>query len=172
MKTTARYAGSRDPDVAGPADVVRIDPDGGRVAIDWRLDLFNHSPSGLNWGYDGSGPAQCALAILADYLDGDDQLALLLHQDFKADFVAGWDDSWEIAGSQIREWLAARGIFFEDEKLQPRRVIDAVEEGGGFRATLDPCGHEVWFAVAPPKESVCAGCINELVDAIRKEHAR
>jgi len=169
LKTTARYAGSRDPDVAGPADVVRIDPDGGRVAIDWRLDLFNHSPSGLNWGYGGSGPAQCALAILADYFGGDDQLALLLHQDFKAHFVAGFDDVWELDGSDIRDWLAAAGIQPEDEKLQPRRVTNVVEEDGGFRATLEPCGHEVWFAVAPPKELVCAECINELVDAIRKE---
>ena len=33
-----------------------------------RLDLANHSPDGLNWGYSGSGPAQLALAILADHL--------------------------------------------------------------------------------------------------------
>lgn len=32
-----------------------------------RLDLVNHSPAGLNWGYGGSGPAQLALAILADH---------------------------------------------------------------------------------------------------------
>lgn len=29
-----------------------------------RLDLFNHSPTGFEWGYGGSGPAQLALAIL------------------------------------------------------------------------------------------------------------
>ena len=27
-----------------------------------RLDLFNHSPTGFEWGYGGSGPAQTALA--------------------------------------------------------------------------------------------------------------
>lgn len=37
-----------------------------------RLDLSNHSPSGLSWGYHGSGPAQTALAILADCI-GDDK---------------------------------------------------------------------------------------------------
>jgi hypothetical protein len=33
--------------------------------LELRLDLFNHSPTGFEWGYGGSGPAQLALAILA-----------------------------------------------------------------------------------------------------------
>jgi Family of unknown function (DUF6166) len=33
-----------------------------------RLDLFNHSPTGFGWGYGGSGPAQLAVALLADAL--------------------------------------------------------------------------------------------------------
>ena len=45
-----------------------------------RLDLFNHSPTGFGWGYGGSGPAQLALALLADFL-GDDDRAIRLHQD-------------------------------------------------------------------------------------------
>ena len=36
--------------------------------LDLRLDLFNHSPTGFEWGYAGSGPAQLALALLADML--------------------------------------------------------------------------------------------------------
>ena len=122
MKLLATYAGSRDPDAAGPAEVVRIDPDGGRAAIEWRLDLVNHSPTGLNWGYGGSGPAQCALAILADYLDGDDELAVLLHQEFKFQFVANFDDAFELHGAEIRDWLAAAGIQPDEEKTSPRRV--------------------------------------------------
>jgi len=31
-----------------------------------RLDLVNHSPSGFEWSYGGSGPAQLALTLLAD----------------------------------------------------------------------------------------------------------
>lgn len=31
-------------------------------------EIRNHSPDGFNWGYAGSGPAQLALAILADCL--------------------------------------------------------------------------------------------------------
>src|SRR2546423_1244722 len=32
-----------------------------------RNDIVNHSPNGFEWGYSGSGPAQLALAIMADF---------------------------------------------------------------------------------------------------------
>ena len=32
-----------------------------------RLDLVNHSPTGFEWGYGGSGPAQLAVAMLAHH---------------------------------------------------------------------------------------------------------
>ena len=60
-----------------------------------RLDLMNHSPTGFEWGYHGSGPAQLALAILADALD-DDERAVRLHQQFKFTMIgvlprsSGW----------------------------------------------------------------------------------
>lgn len=72
------------------------------------LRLRNHSPTGFNWGYGGSGPAQLALGILLDYT-GSEQTALSVYQDFKSHFVAGWGDEWEITGQQIEDWL------FEDE---------------------------------------------------------
>jgi len=40
-----------------------------RLAIDPCTDIKSHSPSGLEWGYGGSGPAQLALAIVADHLE-------------------------------------------------------------------------------------------------------
>ncbi len=54
-----------------------------------RLDLVPHSPTGFEWGYGGSGPAQLAIAILADAFEGlfgkdeGDELALLHYQEFK-----------------------------------------------------------------------------------------
>jgi hypothetical protein len=63
-----------------------------------RLDLFNHSPTGFSWGYTGSGPAQLALALLADAL-GDDDLAVRLHQDFKFKVVACWPKA-SVGGSR------------------------------------------------------------------------
>jgi len=59
-------------------------------AINPRHDLFNHSPEGFAWGYSGSGPAQLALAILADHL-GDDAKAVKLHHQFKFRVIAQLD---------------------------------------------------------------------------------
>ena len=43
--------------------------DGEVRLLDPRLDLVNHSPTGFAWSYDGSGPSQPALALLADVYD-------------------------------------------------------------------------------------------------------
>jgi hypothetical protein len=51
-----------------------------------RLDLRNHSPTGFSVGYTGSGPAQLALAILADYKG--DNFALRHYQQFKREVIA------------------------------------------------------------------------------------
>jgi len=78
-----------------------------------RLDLYNHSPTGFEWGYAGSGPAQLALAILADHL-GDDQEALNLYQRFK----------WAIiVGLPRRRWMLTSLII--DQVLQNIRNREA-----------------------------------------------
>lgn len=74
--------------------------------LDPRNDLDNHSPDGFEWGYAGSGPAQLALAILADAL-GDDERAIRLHQQFKFTFVVSFGESWSMNASDVRAW--ARG---------------------------------------------------------------
>ena len=51
-----------------------------------RLDLWNHSPTGFEFGYGGSGPAQLALAILADCCG--DEVAVAYHQPFKRAVIA------------------------------------------------------------------------------------
>lgn len=58
-----------------------------RSTLNPRFDLRNHSPTGFSWGYEGSGPAQLALALLCDVLRNDD-VALGLYQEFKRRFVA------------------------------------------------------------------------------------
>ena len=71
-----------------------------------RLDLWNHSPTGFEWGYGGSGPAQLALALLADLLQNDDE-AVNLHQDFKFSIVAGLPyQGWTLTEEEIRAALA------------------------------------------------------------------
>jgi hypothetical protein len=73
-----------------------------------RLDLACHSPSGFEWGYAGSGPAQLALALLADAL-GSDQTALRLHQPFKFKTIARLDRDvpWRMTEGDVLRYAAA-----------------------------------------------------------------
>lgn len=74
--------------------------------LDVRNDLRNHSPDGFNWGYGGSGPAQLALAILAE--EFDDQFAMANYQGFKRDVVARLDQgkAWDMTSRMIRDWAS------------------------------------------------------------------
>jgi len=69
--------------------------------LDPRFDLWEHSPTGFEWGYGGSGPAQLALALLADHL-GDDDRAVALHQEFKWAVIAKLSQpTWTLTSDQI-----------------------------------------------------------------------
>jgi len=72
-----------------------------------RTDLWNHSPTGFEWGYSGSGPAQLALALLAD-ATGDDRLAFHLHQPFKCHFVSSFGYSWTLTEAEILAWVKSK----------------------------------------------------------------
>ena len=94
-----------------------------------------HSPPGFEFGYGGSGPADLALSILADWFgeqdapeaqgkvggcwrpashpDLDEWVPLRsnqLHQLFKWDLIANRarNEPFEITEEQIRQWVAAR----------------------------------------------------------------
>lgn len=74
------------------------------TALDPRLELINHSSTGFEWGFGGSGPAQTALAVLADFL-GDPEEAKRHHQQFKWDIFAGRKDAaWQLTGAEVRAW--------------------------------------------------------------------
>jgi hypothetical protein len=66
--------------------------------------LFNHSPDGFEWGYNGSGPAQLALALLLD-VSRDPGSSVAYHQEFKRQFVSGWGEEWSISSTEISTWL-------------------------------------------------------------------
>lgn len=66
--------------------VTVVEPDGKRRPLNPRLDLRNHSPTGLSWGYAGSGCAQLALAVLCDVFD--DSAAVRLYQRFKLKVIS------------------------------------------------------------------------------------
>jgi hypothetical protein len=94
------YAGGRSLDGA----VVTVD--GKR--LDPRYDLKRLSPTGFEWTYEGAGPAQLALALLADHL-GDDRRALVLHEAFMRRVVADLDNSWELTSAEIDAALSDLG---------------------------------------------------------------
>ena len=92
-----QYAGRRQ----GYAAIVTVD---GRP-LNPRVDLWNHSPTGFEWGYGGSGPAQLALAILADHLQ-DDEEAFNFHHRFKWAVVAEFPRrAWTLTSQQIDQVL-------------------------------------------------------------------
>jgi len=94
---TAIYHGWRDGN--GTAHVTADDK-----PLNARFDLDNHSPNGFEWGYAGSGPAQLALAMVAD-ATGNDGLALRVHQHFKRKLIQHLDQEsdWVISAEQVRE---------------------------------------------------------------------
>ena len=84
--------------------------DGAVVTVDGRPlaprhDLRRLSPTGFEWTYEGAGPAQLALALLADHL-GDDARALALYEEFMRRVVADLDNSWELNSADIDAALA------------------------------------------------------------------
>ena len=75
-------------------------------ALDPRYDLAKLSPTGFEWTYVGAGPAQLALALLADHL-GDGQKALALHDAFMRAVVANLDNSWRLTSADVDAALKA-----------------------------------------------------------------
>lgn len=67
------------------------------------LKVWNHSPTGFNWGYCGSGPAQTALALCLDFMGGDAEGALGVYQYVKFDLVAKWGDRWTLTGRELSD---------------------------------------------------------------------
>jgi len=92
-----RYEGGRSLDGA----IVTVD---GRP-LPPRYDLKRLSPTGFEWTYEGAGPAQLALALLAEHLQ-DDARALLLYEPFMRRVVAELDNSWELSSADIDAALA------------------------------------------------------------------
>ena len=72
--------------------------------LDPRFDLKRLSPAGFEWTYEGTGPAQLSLALLADHL-GDDATALALHERFMRDIVAYLPNDWTLDSAAIEAAL-------------------------------------------------------------------
>jgi hypothetical protein len=95
--------------------VVTTDDLGTPVSVEPLRHHSYHSPTGFEWGYAGSGPAELARCILIDHLDlheraeeeGGNLVLPVSHQSFKFDRIArlARDAPWSISSEQIEEWM-------------------------------------------------------------------
>lgn len=70
--------------------------------------LIIHSPTGMEFGYSGSGPADYAANILY-WFTKDETFARAHHQEFKFSFVSGLPrEGGTISGDEIEAWIAER----------------------------------------------------------------
>ncbi len=112
-----------------------VDTDVGRIILvedeaGERIGLVRHikfhSPDGLSWGFHGSGPGDCARSLLVAALGPAARCSSCggggcsaceqgynvprhLYMAFKVEFVAGWEDGWQMRRSEILAWIAAQG---------------------------------------------------------------
>jgi len=93
--------------------VVRVEDDAGRRRpLPLRLDVRNHSPTGFEWGYVGSGPTQLALALCMDALK-DRRRALHVYMQVKFRLVGRLPhDGWTISHAEMLALVHA----IEDEE--------------------------------------------------------
>jgi len=92
-----------DSDPNGDIILKRID---GRPATNVPHRWVQHSPTGYEWGYAGSGPADLALNILLMFVNVE--TADLLHQDFKREFIANMpEEGGIIRREDIEHWIVA-----------------------------------------------------------------
>lgn len=100
------YRGERIPQSTA-GKVVKVDTNGTERELDKRLDLRNASPTGLNWGYGGSGPTQAAIAILADAYNDD--FAIEHHRTFVQEFLTTLEqeEGFTLPKEEIPRYLPA-----------------------------------------------------------------
>jgi uncharacterized protein (DUF2249 family) len=107
------YEGLRD----GERITVRVDGQ----PLDARLDLRDFRASGFEWGYEGSGPSQLALAILADHADAS--TALGNYRNFVQIFIAEIEgDNWRLTSEDIDQRISQTIVVPMDLKTLMRKV--------------------------------------------------
>jgi hypothetical protein len=98
-----RYVGRRTKE---GVTVTREREDGTNESLPLRLDLWNHSPSGFEWGYNGSGAAQLALAIASDAVGNEWARHHGNYQAFKFARVGTLPEmGWILTRDEVRDWF-------------------------------------------------------------------
>lgn len=93
-RPAVKYRGRR---TESGVEVVAEDDQGRTRPLPHRFDIRKHSPTGFEWGFSGSGPAQLALAVMADVLGAEK--ARECYQEFND--VGLFDDRDDDAGRAV-----------------------------------------------------------------------
>jgi Family of unknown function (DUF6166) len=93
-----RYTGDRT------IDGIEVLVDG--QPLDPRTDIAEICDAGFEWSYEGDGPEQLALAILADHL-GDPGRARKLSGAFMRTIVANFNNEWELTSTDVANSVSA-----------------------------------------------------------------
>lgn len=86
----------------GPHEVL-VTSDEGVTQLEHRV---HHSPTGFEWGYGGSGPADLARSIIWDVLG--EKPTPSMYMAFKFEVVAKWGDQWSITEGEVRDWITRK----------------------------------------------------------------
>lgn len=74
--------------------------------------VYRHSPTGFNFGYGGSGPADLALNICRMFCK-DDQFADSIYKEFKFKFCATGENELVIPVTAITEFIQSKKKVYE-----------------------------------------------------------
>lgn len=89
-------------------------------------DIRDFGAREFEWGYEGSGPSQLALALLTDLRDGE--TAIQHYRDFMRTIVADiTDDSWQFTDEALNQRIAEIEIVPMDLAGLLRKVRGDIE---------------------------------------------
>jgi len=127
----------------------------------------HHSPDGLEWGYGGSGPADLAMAILADaapdlFDDAEEPpIPVQMYQQFKHDVVSRLPRSgWLIDQAGVLAWVDAANAGVSDPRTRGSLVLvqplplSAAEE----LAICPTCREDPEVACPRDADATCRHC--------------
>jgi len=108
---TIRYHGERPRDERGQSTGCRVYAEtdegaGRRVRLRHRTGPRSHSPTGFEWGYGGSGPAELARAIVKDAC-GIDEPIPSIYQKVKWKYITPIvGDTFTLDADEVRAFVA------------------------------------------------------------------
>lgn len=98
------------PEECGAIIMRRVDGNA-HVNIPFNSEIATHSPTGFEWGYSGSGPAELAKQILLHVFGTPDG-----YQEFKFNIIAGIPrEGGQIDIREIKDWKT-KYLFAETQK--------------------------------------------------------